>query len=273
MLRILSLGAGVQSTTLALMAANGEIDPVDCAIFSDTQSEPKAVYAHLALLRSSLPFPVHVVSKGSLRQELIDASEGRNGAWGRPPLFLRNPDGSNGMLRRQCTQDYKLDVIRRKVRELAGVKRGSPGPRSVIVEQLIGISIDEATRQRESRCRWIENAYPLVRRGITRAECIEKLEAWGWANVPKSACTFCPYHSDAMWADMKANDPESFADAVDIDQRLRSRGMLTVIRGEAYLHRQRVPLADINFKVPVPVIDRPIDFGMFAQECEGMCGN
>ena len=273
MLRVLSLGAGVQSTTLALMAVKGEIDPVDCAIFADTQSEPKSVYVHLERLRAALPYPVYVISKGSLHQELIDATEGRNGAWGRPPLYLRNPDGSKGMLRRQCTQDYKLDVIRRKVRELAGVKRGSPGPRRVIVEQLIGISIDEATRQRESRCRWIENSYPLVRRGITLAKCITKLEGWGWPSVPKSACTFCPYHSDAMWAEMKANDPESFADAMDIDNRLRSRGMLTVLKGEAYLHASRRPLASLNFK---PQLARPneqrFDFGIFGQECEGMCG-
>lgn len=48
-LRILSLGAGVQSTTLALMAAHGEIGAMpDCAIFADTGWEPKAVYEHLA---------------------------------------------------------------------------------------------------------------------------------------------------------------------------------------------------------------------------------
>ena len=274
MLRFLSLGAGVQSSTLALMAAHGEIDPVDCAIFADTQSEPRAVYDHLERLRSAVPFPVHIVSKGSLRQEIIDASEGRSGAWGRPPLYLRNPDGSKGMLRRQCTQDYKLDVIRHKVRELAGVKRGSPGPRAVIVEQLIGISIDEATRQRESRCRWIENAYPLVRMGITRYECIEKLTAWGWPNVPKSACTFCPYHSDAMWTEMKVEDPESFADAVDIDRRLRQPAMRKVLRGSAYLHPSRLPLDKINFRTTVsraPDV-RQLDFGRFTQECEGMCG-
>ncbi len=40
-LRVLSLGAGVQSTTLALMAAHGEIGPMpDCAIFADTGWEP-----------------------------------------------------------------------------------------------------------------------------------------------------------------------------------------------------------------------------------------
>ena len=59
-LRVLSLGAGVQSTTLALMAAHGEIDPMpDCAIFADTGWEPSAMQGHLAWLMSGnvLPFP------------------------------------------------------------------------------------------------------------------------------------------------------------------------------------------------------------------------
>lgn len=44
MLNIISLGAGVQSTTMALMAAHGEIEPMpDCAIFADTKVEPAAV--------------------------------------------------------------------------------------------------------------------------------------------------------------------------------------------------------------------------------------
>jgi len=48
-LHIISLGAGVQSTTMALMAAHREIEPMpDCAIFADTGWEPKAVYDHLA---------------------------------------------------------------------------------------------------------------------------------------------------------------------------------------------------------------------------------
>lgn len=287
-LRILSLGAGVQSTTLALMVAHGELAPIDCAIFSDTQSEPKAVYDHLArlIVPGVLPFPVHVISKGSLRQELIDASEGKRGAWGRLPLFLRNPDGSAGMTRRQCTQDYKLDGIARKVRELAGIKRGSRGPKHVAVEQLIGISIDEAHRQKDARFRWIENSYPLVRHGITRAECVEKLEAWGWTNVPKSACTFCPYHNDELWAEMHETDPESFADAVRIDDLLRGPGQRFHLQGEAYLHETRQPLRFVNFRdriakkeesahqravrgIATAVVKHP---NLFGNECEGMCG-
>ena len=44
MIRILSLGAGVQSSTLALMIAHGELPMVDHAIFADTGAEPAGVY-------------------------------------------------------------------------------------------------------------------------------------------------------------------------------------------------------------------------------------
>ena len=44
MLTVISLGAGVQSSVMALMAAHGEITPMpDCAIFADTQAEPTRV--------------------------------------------------------------------------------------------------------------------------------------------------------------------------------------------------------------------------------------
>jgi hypothetical protein len=43
-LRVLSLGAGDQSTTLAPMAAHGIIDPMpDCAVFADTGWKPTVV--------------------------------------------------------------------------------------------------------------------------------------------------------------------------------------------------------------------------------------
>lgn len=48
-LRVLSLGVGGQSTTLALMAAHGEIGPMpDCSIFADTGWEPAAIVWHIS---------------------------------------------------------------------------------------------------------------------------------------------------------------------------------------------------------------------------------
>ena len=66
-MHILSLGAGVQSSTLALMAAKGEVGPMPmAAIFSDTQAEPKEVYDWLDWLEKQLPYPVYRVTAGNL---------------------------------------------------------------------------------------------------------------------------------------------------------------------------------------------------------------
>jgi hypothetical protein len=266
MMRVLSLGAGVQSTTIALMAERGDIPPLDCAIFADTQAEPSGVYRHLEWLTRTVSFPVHVISKGSLRQEIYDASAGIKGAWGRPPLFLINPDGSPGMTRRQCTGDYKIDPIMRKVRELAGVPPRSPGPRSVVVEQLIGISLDEAHRMRDARFRWIRHTYPLIDLRMTREACLRWMSDRGYPRPPKSACTFCPFHSDAMWREMKETDPESFADAVSVDAALRS-GKHFMLKGQPFIHRGRIPLSEVDFTDP-----RSLNGDLFGEECEGACG-
>ena len=44
--KILSLGAGVQSSTMALMAEHGELETPDCAIFADTGWEPLPEYIY-----------------------------------------------------------------------------------------------------------------------------------------------------------------------------------------------------------------------------------
>jgi hypothetical protein len=49
-IRTLSLGAGVQSTTLLLMSLEGMLPKLDCAIFADTGWEPQRVYEHLDLI-------------------------------------------------------------------------------------------------------------------------------------------------------------------------------------------------------------------------------
>ena len=174
-LRVLSLGAGVQSTTLALMAAHGEIGPMpDCAVFADTGWEPAAVYDHLAWLRSGnvLPFPVHVVSGGDIRADLLRAGTGER--WASIPAFTRTVRGIRievGMIRRQCTKDYKIVPIRRKVRALAGLTRRR-SPAEPVVEQWIGISFDEIVRMKPSFEPWQVNRWPLIERAMTRADCL-----------------------------------------------------------------------------------------------------
>lgn len=132
-LHIISLGAGVQSSTMALMAAAGEIAPMPhCAIFADTQAEPKSVYTWLDSLETMLPFPVVRVTKGNLTEVALTIrtkQDGSGDTWAKSaiPAYIKNPDGSRGIIQRQCTYDYKvIPLIREGKRRMkeAGASLG-----------------------------------------------------------------------------------------------------------------------------------------------------
>jgi hypothetical protein len=264
---VISLGAGVQSTTMALMAARGDITPMpDCAIFADTGAEPRGVYRHLDWLEGQLPFPVHRVSEGNLRDEILGAMRGDNRMDARPPFFTN----TGGMLHRQCTHDFKIIPIERKVRELIGLRKGQRGPKQPIVEQWIGISSDEAIRMKPSRRSYIRHRWPLVEIGMTRAACLKWNQERQYTRPPKSSCTFCPYHSDRQWRELRDADPEAFAEAVAIDAAIRP-GMPGPKRppGVAWwVHRSLKPLAEVDLRTDAEA-GQP---DLFGNECEGICG-
>lgn len=122
-LRVLSLGAGVQSTALLLMMIEGEIPKADHVIFADTGWEPSAVYTHLAkleVLMAENNMPFHKVAFGNIKQDFLE-SETR---FATMPLYTLNKDGKKSMLMRQCTNDYKIKPLNKIQRELAGLKKG-----------------------------------------------------------------------------------------------------------------------------------------------------
>ncbi len=252
---ILSLGAGVQSSTLLLMAVQGEIG-IDAAIFADTGWEPPAVYEWLTYLKGEAAeagIPVHRVASGNLR---ADALSGQSSAW--MPLFVRNLDGGEGMLRRQCTSNYKIAPIRRELRA-QGFSRSHP------VRLIIGISLDEAHRMRDSDVQYIEHVYPLVDQRLRRTDCLTWLTSHGYPSPAKSSCIGCPYHGDAYWRDLRDHHPEGWADAVEFDAGMRH---FRDGCASAFLHRQRVPLAEVDLRTEQ---DRG-QLDLFGDECEGVCG-
>lgn len=244
-IRVLSLGAGVQSTTLALLACHGELPRPDAAIFADTGWEPRAVYEHLDRLASELDaagIPLHRVSKGDLRNDAINPTH----RYASIPYFVRNPDGSDGMGRRQCTAEYKLAPISRKVRELLGAKAPSfrRVPRGRVAEQWIGFSTDEIHRVSDKHpVSYARKRYPLLELGMSRKDCDRWLKSHGWTTVAKSACIGCPYHGNRQWRELRDNSPAEWADAVEFDRAIRKGGARGLpLNGEAFLHRSRIPL-------------------------------
>lgn len=125
-LRVLSLVAGLDSTTLLLMSEHGELPRLDAAIFADTQAEPQHVYDTLEWLTAAVTIPILRISQGNLEADMLTkAASGTAKSQNYPPFFVRKDDGNKGApLHRRCTSDYKIMPIRRAIRALLGI-----GPR------------------------------------------------------------------------------------------------------------------------------------------------
>lgn len=266
----LSLGAGGQSSTLALMAARGEITPMpDGAIFADTQAEPKAVYEWLDWLEKLLPFPVHRVTAGSLTEAVLTPHVSKKGVtYNRTaiPFHTRSETGEAGRItHRTCTRDYKIVPITKALRKLASVKRGEKTP---VVCSWIGISLDEVQRMKPAQEPWITTRWPLIEQRMTRNGCLEWMRSRGYPEPPRSACVYCPFRSNREWHHLKQTDPDGFAAAVEFDHQARELRRCTNMRSETFVHRSLKPLDKVDLRSDV---DRG-QLLLWQDECTGMCG-
>jgi hypothetical protein len=283
---VLNLGAGVQSTRLYLASARREwpeLPLIDAAIFADTGEEPEAVYLHLDWLRSINGPRILVRSIGSALGEDLLTGRRPNGA-GRTrftsiPAFTRIEGGKPGRTKRQCSQEYKLEVIERAIRrDVLGLAPRQRIPKGVRVHQYFGISLDESSRASRIWERFHVTGeskliphFPLIDRQMTRANCLEDLATMVPYTVPRSACVFCPFHTDREWQLLKDAGGADWARAVQIDTALRTTGAVANrdMRQTMYLHRSCQPLTEIEFRPKTNVKEQQLGFGV---ECEGVCG-
>jgi len=285
--RALSLGAGVQSSVLALLlsrqdTALGEQDypQPDCAIFADTGWEPQYVYEHLDWLETQLTFPLIRVSAGDISKNLKKAVTVTGHQFVDVPLYLINPDGSKGSVRRQCTTHYKINPIHKRIRIEAGAQPKRPLPKNKHVEVWIGISVDEFARMKPSREPWITHRWPLIDLRWSREDCLRWFaQEYPGRRLPRSACVICPYRSDRNWLEMKQHDPDSFDQAIQFDNNLRTsttNPIRKILRGRPYLHDSRRPLRTVIAKLErAAKLSDPTtreNHNPFNNECEGMCG-
>jgi hypothetical protein len=285
--QVLSLGAGVQSSTIALMSAVGELPPLDFAVFADTGAEPPNVYKWLDWLEAQLPYPVHRVQhKDGLEaaegQRRISGKTGRRYVKSAVPMWTQKHSGKmGGSLMRKCTLDYKINPIRQAVKRLAGVKRGQKWSS---VTQWIGISTDEAHRMKPSPDKWTTMWWPLIDHDMSRADCLRWMQEKGYPMPPRSSCVFCPYHSPQEWHRLQTEDPESYEAAARFEDYMRAAFSE---------HDEALDAKDVWLQYRVPGVPlREIDWEQyriesqkdanrqaslfeldgFGNECEGMCG-
>jgi hypothetical protein len=267
-IHIISLGAGVQSSTLALMAAKGEITPMPtAAIFADTQAEPASVYKWLEWLEKQLPYPVHRVTKGSLEKNCLEvkySEKNKRLSFSGIPAFVRMPDGTQGLSPRQCTRDFKIDPCTKRINAVR--RQIGANPRAVL---WIGISTDEIYRAKQHRnSPRIENRFPLFEKRFSRKNCLDWMALMGFPLPPRSACYFCAYHNDAEWVRLRDFEPGEFARAIRFEKDFQASTARTPMRGVPFLHRSMKPLDQVDFSTE----EERGQLNMFNNECEGMCG-
>ena len=262
-LRVLSLGWGVQSWTLAAMAALGEIEPIDVAIHADTLHEATGTYIHAAKWTPWLKeHGVNVVTVSSNRSSVVE--DQFNGSV-QIPAYTTSPTGKGGQVRRQCTGRWKIVPIRKYIRTLL-----PPSPKPGSVQLVTGISWDEALRMRDSDVQYITHDYPLVNSRTRRSDCVTWLENNGLDVPPKSSCVFCPYHNKAAWKELKRKGGPDWDKAIRVDNAIRNK-RATAANLQLFLHNSRLPLADA-INIPEDVGARQMALGEDDPTCDsGFC--
>jgi hypothetical protein len=252
-MKVISLGWGVQSFTIAAMVALGELEPVDYAIHADTLHESELTYDFAQ--RWTPWLEEHGV-------RVITVKNPTGGIWSimkRPgqthvPAFTKSQRGDDGQLRRSCTHRWKIVPMRRW---LQANRAGEP------VEQWIGISLDEWQRMKDSDVSYIKHRWPLIEHKMSRIDCTRWLVTQGIELPPRSACTFCPFHNTEEWRRIQSNQAD-WSEAVRVDEALRN------LRPpwELYIHPSRKPLEEVDLRTP----EEKGQLSLWDQECSGICG-
>lgn len=274
----ISLGLGVQSTALYYMSSMGELPAIDAAIFVDLGREKRKTYQYLDFLQEwrvkNNGLPLIIVRKKNLYQDLLNQENSTGQRFAAIPAYTKGEGGKAGMLRRQCTNEYKISQVDTAMRESLEVE----SLRGYKIRVWKGISSDEWDRMNNPEQLWKIHVYPFTGYEVDRDNSIRlpngqcqvmsrnAIIAWyrdhSLPIPPKSSCVFCPYQSEFSWAAMKREEPEDFEAACLVDEALRDSTKKGITQ-PVYLHQSLKPLRLIQF--PSEASD------IWAGECSGEC--
>ena len=232
-MKILSCGAGMQSTALALQScvnaksamlgapfAFPKVPVYDAIIYCDLGIEPVWVPEQVKFIEAACKdcgVPFYVLRSNLYQDYMKNFGTSRVSAM---PFWTINEDGKEGCIqRRACTVDYKIIMIQKFVRyQLLGYRPYQHlRPEDVGTHELhIGFSKEESQRSFPSRNRMFKNCYPLIEMGWERKDCYRyNLEEWG-LDSKASACLICPYHKNYFFHYIQRNYPDDYASVVEI---------------------------------------------------------
>jgi hypothetical protein len=222
MVTVISYGGGVQSTALVVLAMR-ERCPIDEIVHVDlVDAESPATREYVRCFREWLQREYGrdiVVIERNMYRDMLDN-----------PLFTPVPwhgKRERFMLSRQCTRQYKVQPLTRYLYDRYPAGR---------IGLMLGISVDEYHRMRDSSAARIDHVYPLVDRRLTRWQCREIVERAGLAVPWKSSCWFCPYRSSAsQWALVRRYPylramADALEDRINAERCSRGKDEIVVLR-------------------------------------------
>lgn len=194
-IRILSLGAGWQSSLMAFKY------PYDEIIFADTGEESRETYSWLKILRSRLDITIIDRTQTHNQENMYD--------------YYMKESGIPTRKFRSCTDKFKIRVIRKYLRNKYGKDQ------KFIMD--IGITLDEYHRMRESDVKYITNNYPLITDKYTAEMCRDELISMGFSNIPRSGCYFCPFEKKRKFIAYTIKYPSSKQRVIDLENNALKR--------------------------------------------------
>ena len=223
-----SCGGGVQSTAIAALIYSGKIAKPDYSVMVDTGFEKTAVIEYvrgvLVPKMAEVGVTLNIVKTSDYAEQYIIDSNG----YCIIPVFKRTENG-NQKLKTCCNDKWKVKVIRKWLQD-QGVEQYS---------SLIGISTDEAHRQRKAHKKYYDNTYPLIDLDMDRDACVDYItKIVGWPEPPRSSCFICGQQADGEWWRMRMTQPADFARACEVERQLQA------VVPDIYLHRSCKPLAE-----------------------------
>lgn len=288
---VVSWGAGVQSTCLALLCIDEHpllmraleergAELPKAFVFADTGDEKRETYLHvwkMARLLEAHGYPLYVVRHpdAPLSEHVKKKALANSGGMSTPPFWVESSTGDPvPVLSRSCTHTFKAQPLDKWAKRRFDPPRGKElkGP---VCAQWRGISTDEIGRMKPHPKRWAATWFPLIAMGWTRQQCREYVEGreymdGGQVQAVRSACVFCPYHDREEWKEVKHSEHDDWERALELDDALRRAwdGPKSVagLKTEPFLVAQRVRLKDAVIDDESSLFDR------FGGECEGICG-
>lgn len=257
-MKILAFGAGMQSTALALMSCEKamgkpglypEVPIYDAAVFCDLGLEPAWVARQVEFTRNvcqKVDIPFYVLDTPLYRDFMRNFGQCRTVSI---PWWTLMEDGHRSKLPRNCTIDYKIEMLAKFVRwGLLGYKKGQRlRPCDIKAHELhMGFSAEEQQRCKDSPNQLFINKFPLVTMGLTRANNYKYiLEQWG-LDTKASACAFCPFHRNYFFQYIQQHEPETYAAIVGVDNLLRDNTPLPTMRSKLFMSRSRKRIVDLT---------------------------